>query len=77
MKGTRFPEDKNVSLDSFSPLFTRSVSNPLFGRVNDEIAENEENKIPEEKDAHSHEDAHDLLVQFHDWPSWIHLIARN
>ena len=49
MKGTRSPEDKNVSLDSFSPLFTRWVSNPLFGRVNDEITENKENEVPEEK----------------------------
>lgn len=60
-----------MSLDSFptSTPFARSVSGPLFGRIDNEFEEDEDDEISEQKNDQSHEDGEDLLADLHSWPS--------
>lgn len=68
MKGTQSYKDEDASLDSFWSLFNRSVPVSLFGRADNEIAENNEKEISQEKNAQSDEDGDNLLVEVHGCP---------
>jgi hypothetical protein len=55
------------------PFFNQPGSDSLINSADNEIDENIDNEIPEEKNAQSDEDGDDLLAEIHRYPSWITL----